>query len=73
MTNTSIQSLERNKVASRFEVYALRLLPRIRPFDLYEAIIKTNFRFKQNDIVIVSSKFVSISEGAVVQIGKIRV
>ncbi|MGH9912891.1 MAG: coenzyme F420-0:L-glutamate ligase [Nitrososphaeraceae archaeon] len=73
MTNTSIQSLERNKVASRLEVFALRLPPRIQSFDLYEAILKSNFRFKQNDIVIVSSKFVSISEGAVVQIDKIRV
>jgi len=42
------------------------------PFDLHEAISKTNFRFKQKDIVIVSSKFVSISEGAVVQINRLK-
>jgi coenzyme F420-0:L-glutamate ligase len=55
-------------VASRFEVFALNLPPMDSKFDLYEAISKTNFQFKQNDIVVVSSKFVSIGEGAVVQI-----
>lgn len=59
-------------MASRFEVFALRLPPKVFPFDLHEAISKTNFRFKQKDIVIISSKFVSISEGAVVQIDRLR-
>jgi coenzyme F420-0:L-glutamate ligase len=59
-------------VTSRFEVFALRLSPMVYPFDLHEAISKTNFRFKQKDIVVVSSKFVSISEGAVVQIDRVR-
>jgi len=59
-------------VTSRFEVFALRLPPMVFPFDLHEAISKTNFRFRQKDIVVVSSKFVSISEGAVVQIDRIR-
>ena len=44
----------------------------VSPFDLHEAISKTNFRFKQKDIVIISSKFVSIGEGAVVQIDRLR-
>jgi coenzyme F420-0:L-glutamate ligase/coenzyme F420-1:gamma-L-glutamate ligase len=42
------------------------------PFDLHEAISNTKFPFKQNDILIVSSKFVSISEGAVVRIDRIK-
>jgi coenzyme F420-0:L-glutamate ligase / coenzyme F420-1:gamma-L-glutamate ligase len=42
------------------------------PFDLHEAISNTNFPFKQKDILIVSSKFVSISEGAVVRIDQIK-
>jgi coenzyme F420-0:L-glutamate ligase / coenzyme F420-1:gamma-L-glutamate ligase len=44
----------------------------VSPFDLHEAISKTNFRFRQKDIVIISSKFVSIGEGAVVQIDRLR-
>jgi coenzyme F420-0:L-glutamate ligase / coenzyme F420-1:gamma-L-glutamate ligase len=59
-------------VATRFEVFALRLPPMVSPFDLHEAISKTNFRFRQKDIVIISSKFVSIGEGAVVQIDRLR-
>jgi coenzyme F420-0:L-glutamate ligase/coenzyme F420-1:gamma-L-glutamate ligase len=43
----------------------------VAPFDLYETLAKANFRFKQNDILVVSSKFVSIGEGAVVQIGEL--
>ena len=42
------------------------------PFDLLEAILNTNFQFKKKDILIVSSKFVSISEGAVVRIDRIK-
>jgi coenzyme F420-0:L-glutamate ligase/coenzyme F420-1:gamma-L-glutamate ligase len=59
-------------VASKFEVFALKLPPMAFPFDLHEAILKTNFPFKQKDILIVSSKFVSISEGAVVRIDRIK-
>ena len=44
----------------------------VSPFDLHEAISKTNFRFRQKDIVIISSKFVSIGEGAIVQIDRLR-
>ena len=61
-----------NNVASKFEVLALRLPRMVFPFDLYEAIWKTNFRFKQKDIVIISSKFVAISEGAVVKMEGLR-
>jgi coenzyme F420-0:L-glutamate ligase len=72
MTSNKNQGSKGNNVTSRFEVFALRLPPMVFPFDLHEAISKTNFRFKQKDIVVVSSKFVSISEGAVVQIDKVR-
>jgi coenzyme F420-0:L-glutamate ligase/coenzyme F420-1:gamma-L-glutamate ligase len=61
-----------NNVASRFEVFALKLPPMASPFDLHEAISNTNFSFKQKDILIVSSKFVSISERAVVRIDRIK-
>jgi coenzyme F420-0:L-glutamate ligase/coenzyme F420-1:gamma-L-glutamate ligase len=65
--------VKKNNVASRFEVFALKLPPMNSKFDLYEAISKTNFQFKQNDIVVISSKFVSISEGAVIQIDGLKV
>jgi coenzyme F420-0:L-glutamate ligase / coenzyme F420-1:gamma-L-glutamate ligase len=58
---------------SRLEAYALRIPPKIRPFDLYEAITMTDFQFKDNDIIIVSSKFVSISEGSVTKLDRVKV
>lgn len=72
MTKTRSRRFIANNVASRFEVFALRLPPMVSKFDLYEVISKTNFRFKQKDVVIVSSKFVSISEGAVIQIDGLK-
>jgi coenzyme F420-0:L-glutamate ligase/coenzyme F420-1:gamma-L-glutamate ligase len=70
--NTSRRLKANDNVASRFEVFALKLPPTAFPFDLHEAILNTNFQFKQKDILIVSSKFVSISEGAVVRIDRIK-
>ncbi|HZD35349.1 MAG TPA: coenzyme F420-0:L-glutamate ligase [Nitrososphaeraceae archaeon] len=61
-----------SKVASKFEVFSLRLPPMVAPFDLYETLVEANFRFKHNDILIISSKFISIGEGAVVQISGLR-
>ncbi|HXG07913.1 MAG TPA: coenzyme F420-0:L-glutamate ligase [Nitrososphaera sp.] len=40
-------------------------------FDLYESV--KDFGYKNNDILVISSKFVSMSEGAVVNLAKIRV
>jgi coenzyme F420-0:L-glutamate ligase/coenzyme F420-1:gamma-L-glutamate ligase len=64
--------VKKNDVASRFEVFALRQPSMISKFNLYEAISNTNFQFRHNDIVIVSSKFVSISEGAIIQIDGLK-
>jgi coenzyme F420-0:L-glutamate ligase/coenzyme F420-1:gamma-L-glutamate ligase len=40
-------------------------------FDLYQSL--QQFDYKDNDILIISSKFVSMSEGAVVNLSKVRV
>jgi coenzyme F420-0:L-glutamate ligase / coenzyme F420-1:gamma-L-glutamate ligase len=40
-------------------------------FDLYD--ILQRFNYKDNDVLIVSSKFVSMSEGAVVNLSKVRI
>jgi coenzyme F420-0:L-glutamate ligase / coenzyme F420-1:gamma-L-glutamate ligase len=73
VTKMSSRNAEKHAISSRFEAYALRLPPMIRPFDLYEAISMTNFHFLTNDIIIVSSKFVSISEGSVIEIDGVKV
>lgn len=41
-------------------------------FDLFETIISSKFEFKDNDILVVSSKFVSMSEGSILDLRKIK-
>lgn len=42
-------------------------------FDLFDSIILSNFKFRENDILIVSSKYVSMSEGSVMNLDKVKV
>lgn len=42
-------------------------------FDLFDSIILSGFKFKENDILIVSSKYISMSEGSVMNLDKIKV
>jgi coenzyme F420-0:L-glutamate ligase len=42
-------------------------------FDLFDSIILSNFKFRENDILIVSSKYVSMSEGSVMNLEKVKV
>ena len=41
-------------------------------FDLFDTIISSKFKFKDKDILILSSKFVSMSEGSVLNLQKIK-
>ena len=41
-------------------------------FDLFGTIISSKFKFKDNDILVLSSKFVSMSEGSVLDLQKIK-
>jgi coenzyme F420-0:L-glutamate ligase/coenzyme F420-1:gamma-L-glutamate ligase len=42
-------------------------------FVLFDSIILSNFKFRENDILIVSSKYVSMSEGSVMNLDKVKV
>src|SRR5918912_2676557 len=42
-------------------------------FDLFQSLIQSAFKFHDNDIVVLSSKYVSMSEGSVVNLDKIDV
>ncbi len=42
-------------------------------FDLFDSIILSGFKFKENDILVVSSKYISMSEGSVMNLDKIKV
>jgi coenzyme F420-0:L-glutamate ligase len=53
------------------EVLPIRTGTRKGRFDLFESL--QGFGYRDDDIVVISSKFVSMSEGAVVDLGKVRV
>ena len=41
-------------------------------FDLFDTIIASKFKFKNKDVLILSSKFVSMSEGSILDLKKIK-
>lgn len=41
-------------------------------FDLFDTIIDSKFKFKDKDVLILSSKFVSMSEGSILDLKKIK-
>jgi coenzyme F420-0:L-glutamate ligase / coenzyme F420-1:gamma-L-glutamate ligase len=42
-------------------------------FDLFDSLVASGLKFKDDDIIVISSKFVSMSEGALLRLGEIRV
>jgi coenzyme F420-0:L-glutamate ligase / coenzyme F420-1:gamma-L-glutamate ligase len=42
-------------------------------FDLFDSLIASGMKFKNGDIIVISSKFVSMSEGAVLKLSKIKI
>ena len=42
-------------------------------FDLFDSLVASGLKFKDDDIIVISSKFVSMSEGAVLRLGEIKV
>ena len=41
-------------------------------FDLYQSLRMSGFEFEENDILVVSSKYISMSEGSLLEINKIK-
>jgi coenzyme F420-0:L-glutamate ligase / coenzyme F420-1:gamma-L-glutamate ligase len=52
------------------EVLPIRIGIRKKRFDLFESL--QGFDYKDDDIIVISSKFMSMSEGALVDMGKVR-
>lgn len=42
-------------------------------FDLFSSLVTSGLKFKNGDIIVISSKYLSMSEGAVLELNKIRV
>ena len=54
------------------EILPISITVKKRKFDLFESLIHSGFKFHENDIVVLSSKYVSMSEGSVVNLDKIK-
>ncbi len=50
----------------------IKIKTKTKIFDLYNTIVSSKFKFKDNDILVLSSKFVSMSEGSVLDLQKIK-
>ena len=55
------------------EIFPIKIPKKSPGFDLLSAILESKFRFKEDDILVISSKFVSISEGALVDLKKVKI
>jgi len=55
------------------EIFPIKIPKKSPGFDLFSEILESKFNFKEDDILVVSSKFVSMSEGALVDLKKVKV
>ncbi|HEX2486981.1 MAG TPA: coenzyme F420-0:L-glutamate ligase [Nitrososphaeraceae archaeon] len=53
-------------------VKGIKIKTKKKMFNLFETLISAKYEFKDGDILVLSSKFVSMSEGSIVDLRKIR-
>jgi coenzyme F420-0:L-glutamate ligase len=58
---------------NKLEILPITLPLEKNRFDLFENLTHSGFTFRENDILVLSSKYVSMSEGSVVNLNKVRV
>jgi coenzyme F420-0:L-glutamate ligase/coenzyme F420-1:gamma-L-glutamate ligase len=57
----------------KLEIFPISSSIKRRKFDLFESLVASGLKFKTGDIIVISSKFVSMSEGALLRLGEIKV
>ena len=55
------------------EIFPIKIPKKGVGFDLFEAIVKSKFQFQADDIVVISSKFVSTSERSLIDLKTVKV
>jgi len=55
------------------QVFPIKVEKKSVGFDLFKTIVDSKFKFQENDIVVISSKFVSVSEGSLIDIRSVKV
>jgi coenzyme F420-0:L-glutamate ligase/coenzyme F420-1:gamma-L-glutamate ligase len=61
------------RLSKNLEVLAIHSSIKRGKFDLFDSLVSSGLTFKNDDIIVVSSKFVSMSEGALLKLGNIKV
>jgi coenzyme F420-0:L-glutamate ligase / coenzyme F420-1:gamma-L-glutamate ligase len=54
------------------EILPIRIPVKTSKFDLYQSFRTSGFEFEENDILVVSSKYISMSEGSLLKIDRIK-
>jgi coenzyme F420-0:L-glutamate ligase/coenzyme F420-1:gamma-L-glutamate ligase len=55
------------------EIFPIKIPKKEAGFDLFRTIVESEFQFQESDIVVVSSKFVSMSEGSLIDLKNVKV
>jgi len=55
------------------EIFPIKIPKKSPGFDLFRTILESKFTFEQDDILVISSKFVSMSEGSLVDLKTVKV
>lgn len=55
------------------EIFPIKIPKKDAGFDLFRTIVESEFQFQHNDIVVISSKVVSMSEGSLIDLKSVKV
>jgi coenzyme F420-0:L-glutamate ligase / coenzyme F420-1:gamma-L-glutamate ligase len=69
---------EKTQKYDDFKLYSLKVSPltlslKKTKFDLFSSLNQSGFKFRENDVLVISSKYVSVSEGSVIKLDKVKV
>jgi coenzyme F420-0:L-glutamate ligase / coenzyme F420-1:gamma-L-glutamate ligase len=55
------------------EILPITVPTKKNAFDLFESLVVSGFEFRENDILVISSKYVSVAEGCVIDLSQVKV
>ena len=55
------------------EIFPIKIPKKDEGFDLFETIVESKFQFQRDDIIVISSKFVSMSESSLIDLKNVKV
>jgi coenzyme F420-0:L-glutamate ligase len=55
------------------EIFPIKIAKKDEGFDLFRTIVESNFQFQGDDVIVISSKFVSMSERSLIDLDNVKV